>query len=213
MLLPKDEGSFFAQGGQRRAIITAVVMICGMLAALAAGMSKGRPTTLEQEAAFPIRDSFLWMNGAIRRTSGQEGQILWDGEPLLMERARAVGQSRARLVELAHWMPKPVRDGLKCCGSHGCGCGEAVADDPEAEAAVQLSGEGTNKVEGMSEPQSDEKPNPLAQWVDDSTVTQGTYEQQDESEKLINPWAYNSKAFDPRDDPDNLFDDDDPRER
>ena len=50
-------------------------------------------------------------------------------------------------------------------------------------------------------------------WVEDSTVSQGTYVQKDNSARLINPWAYESDAFDlRRDRPFDWFDDDDPRE-
>ena len=60
----------------------------------------------------------------------------------------------------------------------------------------------------------DVKSNGLAGgWVDDSTVSQGTYTQQDNSARLIYPWAYESDAFDlRRDRPFDWFDDDDPRE-
>ncbi len=57
------------------------------------------------------------------------------------------------------------------------------------------------------------KENPLTAWVEDSTVTQGTYVQKDNSARLIYPWAYDSDAFDlRRDRPFDWFDDDDPRE-
>eukprot|EP00281_Chroomonas_sp_CCMP1168_P014498 CAMPEP_0206219496 /NCGR_PEP_ID=MMETSP0047_2-20121206/4347_1 /ASSEMBLY_ACC=CAM_ASM_000192 /TAXON_ID=195065 /ORGANISM="Chroomonas mesostigmatica_cf, Strain CCMP1168" /LENGTH=89 /DNA_ID=CAMNT_0053642037 /DNA_START=51 /DNA_END=320 /DNA_ORIENTATION=- len=57
-------------------------------------------------------------------------------------------------------------------------------------------------------------PDPLTQWHEDATVSEGTYVQQDNSDRLIYPWARDSppESFDPRADPDNLFDDDDPRE-
>jgi hypothetical protein len=57
------------------------------------------------------------------------------------------------------------------------------------------------------------KVNPLTAWVEDPTVTQGTYIQKDNSKRLIYPWAYDSDAFDlRRDRPFDWFDDDDPRE-
>jgi hypothetical protein len=57
------------------------------------------------------------------------------------------------------------------------------------------------------------KENPLTAWVEDPTVSQGTYVQKDNSARLIYPWAYDSDAFDlRRDRPFDWFDDDDPRE-
>lgn len=53
----------------------------------------------------------------------------------------------------------------------------------------------------------------LPGWVEDATVSQGTYVQKDNSARLIYPWAYESDAFDlRRDRPFDWFDDDDPRE-
>uniref|UniRef100_A0A7S1H3J9 Uncharacterized protein n=2 Tax=Hemiselmis andersenii TaxID=464988 RepID=A0A7S1H3J9_HEMAN len=67
-------------------------------------------------------------------------------------------------------------------------------------------------IPSAPQPVSTKTVNPLTVWAEDATVTNGTFEPVDNSERLIFPWARDSHAFDPRVDPDNLFDDDDPRE-
>jgi hypothetical protein len=71
---------------------------------------------------------------------------------------------------------------------------------------------GLPTFEALTESEASKK-NPLTAWVEDSTVSQGTYIQKDNSKRLIYPWAYDSDAFDlRRDRPFDWFDDDDPRE-
>jgi hypothetical protein len=163
-----------------------------------------------------------WRNVAIATIAGA-GSIL-----LLANAAPARGQATAllestrrnampglqvrqgRLQMLTHWEPMPTRLGMTCCGSNGCGCGppaKLAEEKPPTEEEIAA------EEEAEQQRAAELQENPLTRWQEDSTVNSGTYEQQDESATLIYPWAHNSHAYDPRDEPDHLFDDDAPRER
>jgi hypothetical protein len=165
---------------------------------------------------------------ALASHAGGSEVVLLQSSDSIYGTARSGSQVRqGRMQILTHWEPMPTRLGMKCCGSNGCGCGapatpEEAADDDEDEehdgeehAPAQEEGDGSGEMDARSEEElrAQLDANPLTRWQEDATVNQGTYEQQDESATLIYPWARNSHAYDPRDHPDDLFDDDAPRER